>query len=393
MGGSAIRVAMLAWESLYTIQVGGLAVAVSSLAEELAHAGHDVYYFTRRAPGQPQYMEINGVHYDTFLSDPGQGSYNFAHNMSRAMVDGLRQVERHVGEFDIVHGHDWLVVDALHDLKNEGRPIVLTYHSTEYGRNGGTLGDWPEFRQISGVERYGGLIAKRVTTVSRSMKKELNWLYRIPLRRIDVIPNGINPSKFKLSLDPGRMKEKYGIHPLASMVMFIGRLEHQKGPDLLLEAIPRVLARRWDTKFIFSGQGSMRGYLEHRAGQLGVAHATRFLDFVPHWDFTELLNSCDIVCLPSRNEPFGIALLEAWAAEKPVVAADVGGLGENIENFVDGVKVYTNPDSVAWGINYLLDSPDAMRKIAEGGARKVREFSWEKAIARLIGTYSEVLNR
>jgi len=368
-----------------------LAVAVSSLAEELAHAGHEVYYFTRRAPGQPQYMEINGVQYDTFLSDPGQSSYAFAHNMSRAMVDGLHQVERHVGEFDIVHGHDWLVVDALHDLKNEGRPIVLTYHSTEYGRNGGAFGNWPEFKEISGVERYGGFIAKRVTTVSRCMKKELNWLYGIPLGRIDVIPNGINPSKFKLSLDPGRMKEKYGIHPLAPVVMFIGRLEHQKGPDLLVEAIPKVLANRWDAKFIFSGQGSMKSYLERRAGQIGVAHATRFLDFVPHWDFTELLNSCDIVCLPSRNEPFGIALLEAWAAEKPVVAADVGGLGENIENFVDGVKVYTNPDSVAWGINYLLNSPDAMRKIAEGGARKVREFNWEKAIDKLLSTYSTVL--
>lgn len=387
------RVAMLAWESLYTIQVGGLAVAVSSLAEELAHAGHEVYYFTRRAPGQPQYMDINGVQYGTFLSDPGQSSYAFAHNMSRAMVDGLHQVERHVGEFDIVHGHDWLVVDALHDLKDEGRPIVLTYHSTEYGRNGGAFGNWPEFKEISGVERYGGFIANRVTTVSRCMKKELNWLYRIPLGRIDVIPNGINPSKFKLSLDPGRMKEKYGIHPLAPVVMFVGRLEHQKGPDLLVEAIPKVIANRWDAKFIFSGQGSMKSYLERRAGQIGVAHATRFLDFVPHWDFTELLNSCDIVCLPSRNEPFGIALLEAWAAEKPVVAADVGGLGENIENFVDGVKVYANPDSVAWGINYLLNSPDAMRKIAEGGARKVREFSWERAIDRLLATYSRVLGR
>ncbi len=383
---------MLAWESLYTVQVGGLAVAVSNLAEELARAGHEVHYFTRRAPGQPGYMEINGVHYETFPSDPGLGTYAFAHSLSMSIVDGLHQVERHVGEFDIVHGHDWLMIDALHALKNEGRPVVLTYHSTEYGRNGGAFGSWPEFAQISAVERRGGAIADRVTTVSRCMKEELNFLYGISPGKIDVIPNGIDPLKFRLKLDPGATKQRYGLHPLAPVVMFIGRLEHQKGPDILVEAIPKVLANRWDARFIFSGRGSMRSYLERRAGELGVAHAAKFLDFLPHRDFIELLNSSDIVCLPSRNEPFGIALLEAWAAERPVVAADVGGFGENIEDSVDGIKVLPNPDSVARGINYLLDSPELMRKISQGGARKVRQFSWEKAVSKLIGTYSAVLH-
>jgi len=193
-----------------------------------------------------------------------------------------------------------------------------------------------------------------------------------------VIPNGIDPKEFKLNVDPGRVKERYGIHPLAPVVLFVGRLEYQKGADILLEAIPKVLANRWDVKFVFTGQGAMREYLIWRANELGVSHAVLFLGFVPHWEFLELLNACDIVSLPSRNEPFGIALLEAWAAEKPVVATDVGGLRENIENFKDGVKVYVNPDSVAWGINYLL-------------GEKVKRFSWKESIRKLMGTYSKIL--
>jgi glycogen(starch) synthase len=385
-----LRVATLSWESLYTVQVGGLGVAASRLAEQSAKAGHEVYFFTRRAPGQPEYMNINRVHYYTCLFDPGQNSLAFAHNMSKAMLAGLHEVERYEDKFDIVHCHDWLVVDALHDLKNEGYPIVLTYHSTEYGRNGALFGDWWEFKEISGKEWYGGYIADRVTTVSHYMRKELNWLYRIPPEKIDVIPNAVDPADIRLNVDAGRIKERYSIHPLAPTVQFLGRLEYQKGPDLLIEAIPRVLANRWDTRFIFAGQGGMKGYLERRANELGVAHATRFLGFVPHWEFLELLNSCDIVCLPSRNEPFGIALLEAWAAGKPVVATDVGGLGENIDNFVNGINVYTTPESVAWGINYLLNSPDVMKRIVDEEATKVKQFTWDKTVTKLMETYSAV---
>ncbi|MEM2882389.1 MAG: glycosyltransferase family 4 protein [Candidatus Bathyarchaeia archaeon] len=385
-----MRIALLSWESSYTIQVGGLAAAVSGLAEGLAKAGHEVYLFTRRAPGQPHYMHINLVHYYGCSFDWGQNILALAYNMSKAMVENLRFVERYVGKFDIIHGHDWLVVDALHDLKGDGYPLILTFHSTEYGRRGGSFGDWWEFKEISGKEWYGGYIADRITTVSNHMKNELNWLYNVPLDKIEVVPNGIDPSLFKLNVDPGRIKERYGIHPLAPLIIFVGRMEYQKGPDLLLEAIPKVLGNRWDAKFIFIGDGGMRNYLEGRANELGVGHAVKFLGFVPHPQYLEILNSCDIVCLPSRNEPFGMTLLEAWAAGRPIVATDVGGFGENIDNFNNGVKVYTNPESVAWGINYLLNSPEAMKRISERGEEKVRNFSWENVAKKMENIYSKV---
>jgi glycosyltransferase involved in cell wall biosynthesis len=137
----------------------------------------------------------------------------------------------------------------------------------------------------------------------------------------------------------------------------------------------------------------MKVYLQNRATELGVDHAMRFPGWLTFPSLIELLNSVDIVCIPSRNEPFGIVLLEAWAAGRPVVATEVGGLHENITNFVDGVQVYPHPGSVAWGITYLLNNPDAMKKISENGKKKVKTFSWTNVANQLVKTYKQALER
>lgn len=388
-----MRIAILCWESVHSVMAGGLAVVVSRHAEWLAKQGHDVHLFTRQGEGQSECEFINEHYYQRCVFDPGQNLLAFAHNMSKSFVNRLHEVEQTYGKFDVVHGHDWHIVDALHDLKEEGRVVVMSFHSTEYGRAGGKFGDWWEFKEVSGKEWYGAYIANRVATVSDTMKNELCWIYNVPADKIDVIPNAVDWEKFQIKVDPGRIKERYAIHPLAPVVLFIGRLDDQKGPDLLVEAIPKVLTNRWDVKFIFGGGGGMRGHLQRRVAELGVDHATRFLGWVPFQPFVELMNSANIVCIPSRNEPFGIILLEAWATGRPVVATDVGGLSENIENFVDGVKVYPNPESIAWGINYLLNNPDSMKQISETCRKKVKRFSWSNVAKRLVETYRLALSR
>jgi glycosyltransferase involved in cell wall biosynthesis len=382
-----LRIAVLSWESLYTIQVGGLAVAASMLAEELGRRGHQVSYFTRGAPGQPRQMRINDVDYHTIPVDPMPSSYSLSLNMSDVMVEGVRAVERVAGRFDVVHGHDWLVVDALQELGEHGVPIVMTYHSTEYGRNGGRLGDWWGFRDISDRERYVGQIADRVTTVSECMRRELNWLYDIPAGKISVIPNGTVPGRYSAPVDPGACKRRLGIHPFAPVILFVGRMEYQKGPDLLLDAIPAVLEERPDAVFLFVGQGSMRDHLERRAHEMGVAGSARFLGFLPHWEYVEILNACDLVCIPSRNEPFGMVLLEAWAAGKVVVASDVGGLGENIDHMVNGMKVNPDAGSISWGIGGCLRDTQVREKMADGGSQKVQQFGWDRSVAMLLDVY------
>jgi len=379
---------MFSWETAYSIRTGGLALAVTGMAKTLAAKGHEVHLFTRMGDRQGDYDQIDGVNYHRCVFNPGWNLLEYAWNSCQAMIGRFYKVEETVGKFDIIHGHDWHVVDAMNELKNKGYRIVQSYHSTEYGRAGNKMGDWWEFKKVSEKEWYGGYIANRVTTVSGVLKDELKWLYQMPDWKIDVVPNGIYPEKYFKKVDPGRVKEKYGIHPLDPTILFIGRIDLQKGPDLLVEAIPHVLWDRPDAKFIIIGDGGMRPHLEWRVRDLGVSHAVRFLGSVPFETLVDALNASDIVCIPSRNEPFGIVLLEAWAAGKAVVATDVGGLKENIENFVDGIKVFTYPESIAWGINSIIDDPYRVQLLGANGRKKAEEkFSWQAAAEKLLSTY------
>ncbi len=373
-----LKIAFFCWESLHAERVGGLARAATHLAETLG-GNHEVHFFTRGGEDK----EINGVHYH-YCRPWGGNIIDYCRDMSLKMVERFKEFDS--PKFDILHFNDWHVVEAMHILKD--RNTVFTFHSTEYGRNGNNFGDWWEFKEISGKEWYAGLIAKRITTVSNTLKNEVMWLYNIPDWKISVVPNGIVPEEFQADVDPGEVKEDYGLHPLAPLVFFAGRLVYQKGPDLLVDAIPFVLNHRWDVKFLFAGDGGMKLWLEERARGLPA----KFLGYLPDFEFVRLLNASDIVVIPSRNEPFGLVLLEAWSAERCVVATEVGGLGENIDNFVDGIKVYVNPGSIAWGINYVIDDPVGVQILGRRGKQKVeRQFRWKVIADKMLKVYREVM--
>ncbi|MGA2919210.1 glycosyltransferase family 4 protein [Methanoregula sp.] len=378
----SFKVAYFCWESMYGERVGGLANAATHLAETLVKQNHEVHFFTR---GSIPDQAVNGVHYH-YCQPKGDNIVEYCDNMSKSMVEQFRKEDR-FGKFDFLHFHDWHPVQALHHLQD--RNTILTFHSTEYGRNGNQFGDWWEFREISGKEWYGGLIAKRVTAVSSTLKNEVMTLYNIPESKCEVIPNGVVPKEFRAEIDPGEVKAAYGIHPYAPLILFIGRLVYQKGPDLLIEAIRMVCKHRWDARVVVAGDGGMKKYLQERAWDLPV----NFVGYIPDSEYIRLLNAADIVVIPSRNEPFGLVLLEAWSAEKCVVASNVGGLSENIDAFVNGIKVGVDPESLAWGINTMMDEPWNAGALGKRGRGKVdRLFLWGPIVQRLTDTYARVVS-
>jgi glycosyltransferase involved in cell wall biosynthesis len=122
----------------------------------------------------------------------------------------------------------------------------------------------------------------------------------------------------------------------------------------------------------------MRGELENRARQLGASHATRFLGYRNGGELIDLYKACDVVCLPSRNEPFGITALEGWAAGKPVVASQVGGPHEFIWHNVTGLKIYPQADSVGWGLGTLFTNFEWGRWMGANGRRAAETgFTWD----------------
>jgi glycosyltransferase involved in cell wall biosynthesis len=173
------------------------------------------------------------------------------------------------------------------------------------------------------------------------------------------------------------------------MVLFSGRMVYQKGPDLLVEAIPYVLKYYGNAKFVFVGDGEMRWSVEDRARRIGVAHATRFLGYHNGWKLADLYKASDCVCVPSRNEPFGIVILEAWSAGKPVVASSNGGPAEIIWHDVNGLKIYSYPESIAWGIGTLFADFDHARWMGRNGRVAVESaFSWDVIADQVLRVYN-----
>jgi len=298
------------------------------------------------------------------------------------MVEKFRTAD--TPAFDILHFHDWHVTEALHLLQD--RNTVFTYHSTEYGRNGNRHGDWWEYHEISGKEWYAGLIARQVTTVSGVLRDEVMQLYQVPDWKVRVFPNGVVPEQFDVMLDQGEVKQSLGIHPYAPTVLYIGRMAVQKGPDLLLEALPRVKDRFSGLEVIMAGDGGMRPWLEDRSRAMGLP--VRFPGYITDAEYVRLLAAADLVVIPSRNEPFGIVLPEAWSAGRPVVACNVGGLHENIEDFRDGIRTDVSSESIASGICQALENIDQSRTWGRNGRAKVyREFQWAGIASRLDTMY------
>ena len=377
----SLKVAFFCWESLYAERVGGLANAATNLAETLARH-HEVHYFTR---GEGRDAEINGVRYH-YCQPAGENLVRYCSDMSKRMIDRFREFD--APQFDLLHFHDWHVVDALRRFQE--RETIFTYHSTEFGRNGNTFGTgWP-FPEISAIERYGGSIAKRITAVSSTLRQEAMNLYGIPDWKIDVVPNGIMPDHYQADVDPEEVKRRYDFDPDSPLILFVGRLAWQKGPDMLVDAAPGLLQEHPDSQFAFVGDGQMRQGLETRARSLPI----RFLGRLDDVEYVTLLNASDIVAIPSRNEPFGLVLLEAWSAGRCVVASDVGGLSENIEHGTDGVKVQPHPDSIAEGLMTVADSPRKSLCMGRKGLDKVKEyFQWRRIAERMEDSYRKAANR
>lgn len=215
-------------------------------------------------------------------------------------------------------------------------------------------------------------------------------MYEVPESKIRVVYNGVSPQRFERSTDVGEIRHQYSIGPMDPTVLFCGRLEWQKGPDLMIEAIPPLLKRFSNIKFVFAGDGGMRAGIENRAKRLGVFHATRFLGFRSVDELVDIFNSCDCVCVPSRNEPFGIVVLEAWSAAKPVAVTQNGGPNEYVDHEVNGLKIMPSPDSIRWGVEWLFSDFDRARCMGENGRQKVLEqFTWDIIARQTLDVYSQ----
>ena len=387
-----MRITMCSSESLHSIAIGGLGVHVTELAAGLERRGHEVHVISPRANGQRAYDCIHGVHYHRIEHDSRDGLVDRMDSMCRAMAHRFHEVTSMIGKFDLAHAHDWSAVNAMRSIWGGfGTPSVLTMHSTEYGRAGNVLHSGVA-QCIRDREAAGCHEATAVIAVSHFLAEEMRRLYQVADGRINVVPNGVNYRAYDGFIDPGEVKARYGIAPMAPTVLAIGRMTAQKGLDMLVEAAPMVLASYPEVRFVIVGEGPEKNHVVHLAQQAGAARAIVFAGSLPHPECVDLTRACDIVAVPSRNEPFGIVVLEAWAAGKPVVATVAGGPREFVWDGVNGLLVDANPRGLAYGIGTLLAHHDRCRELGANGRRAVEDmFHWDNVAAFTENVYQTVL--
>ncbi|GEA13873.1 glycosyl transferase family 1 [Moorella sp. E308F] len=389
-----MRILMLSWE--YPPQsVGGLARHVEDLAISLARLRQDVHVLTIGRPGQATESRENGltvhrveaypVHTPDFLIWVLQLNARF---LEEAMI-----IMRKYGPFQIIHAHDWLVAFTGRALKHAHRlPLIATIHATEAGRNRGLYNDMQ--RYINNVEWWLTYEAWRVIVCSQHMRQEVQGLFQLPADKITIIPNGVYSQNFRTGAVDPTVRQRYAA-PHEKIIFFVGRLVIEKGVQVLLEAMPKILSACPEAKLVVAGQGPMEGQLQNRARELGISHKVYFAGYIDDHTRNQLYRAARVAVFPSLYEPFGIVALEAMAAGTPVVASETGGLTEIITHGVDGMRAFPgNAVSLADNILAVLRDDALAERLRTNGHRLVKDvYDWENIARRTVDVYQEVYSQ
>ncbi len=381
---------MLSWEYPPLI-VGGLGRHVGALSAELAAADHEVCVVSRGGAGLRDGTH-EGVQVHRAAVDPIDLNFTtesllawsqaFEHALVRAALPLVRRWRP-----DVIHAHDWLVTQsAVTIARFAEQPIVATIHATEAGRHRGWLPD-PLNRVVHSVERWLVHEATRVITCSSFMHDEVARMFDVPASHLDVVPNGLDADAWlapHTACDAARARFA-GDGPL---IVFAGRLVHEKGVQTLLEALPRLRREFRGARLVVAGAGPLDEELRTTARALG--DAVQWAGFVPAGGLAALLGAADAVVVPPLYEPSGLVALEAAAAGAPLAVADTGGLRDVVEPGITGLR-FTPGDARALGdaVSRLLHDRAAARRMAEHAQRAVRrDRSWAAVAARTVETYA-----
>src|ERR671916_971374 len=387
------RVLILSWEYPPLIE-GGLARHVRKLAENLVLRGVEVHVLTRGQEESPPEEEADGlvVHRVREPDRPrelGEFVTWVEHMNGDMLAAGVELGDRF--DFDVVHGHDWLVAVAGDHLAKRFRcPLAVTIHATEYGRHQGWVEKHPQ-SHIHGVERWMANRAERVVTCSAYMREHVADIYGLEEERIAVVPNGIDPAELVPVADLDELRARFAA-PEERLVLLVGRLVYEKGFQLALDAMPQVIRRAGRVRFLVAGSGTHEADLRKQARRLGLMPHGTFMGWIGDDVLHSLYRIADLCVVPSIYEPFGLVALEAMASGCACIVADTGGLREVVPDNAAGLRFRARgPEALAdQAIRVLRDEKLGERLVAEG-LDHIRSFDWADVAEQTSGLYGELL--
>lgn len=323
----------------------------------------------REVDGEPikrrRVLEFSGG-YGTHLMD----------EVARYALAVEQLAQRHT--FDVIHAHDWLSIPAgLAAARASKKPLVLHVHACEHDRSGEKVN-----REVKAIEQLGLDGADRVVCVSHYTAGQLRRHYQLDDSKVRVVHNALTQKEQK-----ERVKVEKSIDQ--PIVLFLGRVTFQKGPDYFLEAASRVVRVRPEVKFVIAGSGDMLPSMIERTARMGLARNVHFTGFLQGEDVERMYAMADVYVMPSVSEPFGISPLEAMALDTPVILSRQSGVSEVLRN---ALKVdFWDVQDMANKILALLAYPSLQEQLKEEGREEVRAMRWEHPAALVRDAYAELV--
>jgi glycosyltransferase involved in cell wall biosynthesis len=284
-------------------------------------------------------------------------------------------------DFDVIHAHDWMTYPAgLAIAAISGKPLVVHVHSTEFDRSGEHVN-----QRIYDIERQGMHAAHLVITVSFLTKKIVNTRYSVSEDKIRVVYNAIDINGNR----GGLLSVQTAIQKDEKIVLFLGRITMQKGPEYFLAAAKKVLEVMSNVRFVMAGSGDMIRRIIELAAEMGIGHKVLFTGFLRGEDVEKIYRMADLYVMPSVSEPFGIAPLEALSHDVPVIVSKQSGVSEILTHVL---KVdFWDISEMANKIIAVLKHPPLHSTLKEHGSFEVRKLSWTDAAKSCVSVYNELV--
>ncbi|MEM6967609.1 MAG: glycosyltransferase, partial [Bacteroidota bacterium] len=278
-------------------------------------------------------------------------------------------------DFDVVHVHDWMTMLAGIKVKNEsGKPLVIHAHALSYDRAGPEARGW-----YYDLEKYGMEQADAVIPVSKYTGSVVERHYGINPQKIFPVHNGVEP------VQPFREKAKFP----ESLVLFLGRITGQKGPEYFLEVASKVIAENENVRFVMAGSGDRMKRIIETGAYRKVGNKFHFTGFLNREKVNRLLAMADVYCMPSVSEPFGLSAAEAAQFGIPCVISKQSGAAEVLQHAL--TADFWDVNLMAKHITTLLEDEALRKKVVEGSFEDLKKVTWDNTVNGIMEAYSYVL--
>ena len=281
-------------------------------------------------------------------------------------------------DFDVIHAHDWMTYPAgMAVAVASGKPLIVHVHSTEFDRSGEHVN-----QMIYDIERAGMHLADKIIAVSYFTRNIIISRYGISGEKVEVVHNGVernNNGNWALA--------ETGITKDEKIVLFLGRITMQKGPEYFLGAAKRVLEVMDNVKFVMAGSGDLMHRSIEMAAELGIGNKVLFTGFLRGEDVQKIYKMADLFVMPSVSEPFGIVPLEALDNDIPVIISKQSGVSEVLTH---ALKVdFWDTDEIANKIIAVLKYPPLKITLQNHGNFEVRKLRWKESAAKCMRIYED----